>query len=288
MKGVSVLARKTGDPCKKPVVWHDGTHVRQQPVVFCCSVARWLHVNYVRTVAVCSVASWPCLSVHFELAYPVGVCVCETGIVDSGGGRGGSCVDGGLIPRKPVAAAPAPGQSLLAPGVVTGGVGGGLAGMGDVLLPPKKQAVVDRLRRRLESYRRRQSDCIPRFDQSFNGICEQNIQETLVLKQRFLESKAKRAAKKTDKKQESSNTLHTVRTCAVRSGHFLPWLRTHTWRQPLHNGDRKQLANVYHCCQSVYWSAGLCCSRKIKILVTPAEMHTYFSLYGKLVAWVCV
>ncbi|GFG38391.1 hypothetical protein Cfor_12425, partial [Coptotermes formosanus] len=80
--------------------------------------------------------------------------------------------------------------------------------MGDVL-PPKRQAVFDRLRRRIEGYRRRQSDCIPRFDQSFNGICEQNIQETLVLKQRFLESKAKRAAKKTDKKQESANTLHT-------------------------------------------------------------------------------
>ena len=111
-------------------------------------------------------------------------------------------MDGGLIPRKPVAAAPAPGQGLLTPGVVTGGVGGGgLSGMGDVLLPPKRQAVVDRLRRRIESYRRRQSDFIPRFDQSFNGICEQNIQETLVLKQRFLETKAKRAVKKTDKKQ---------------------------------------------------------------------------------------
>ena len=132
-------------------------------------------------------------------------------------------MDGGLIPRKPVAAAPAPGQGLLTPGVVTGGVGGGgLSGMGDVLLPPKRQAVVDRLRRRIESYRRRQSDFIPRFDQSFNGICEQNIQETLVLKQRFLETKAKRAVKKTDKKQESANTLHTVRTCAVKSGHFLP------------------------------------------------------------------
>ena len=120
-------------------------------------------------------------------------------------------MDGGLIPRKPVAAAPAPGQGLLAPGVVTGaGGGGGIAGMGDVL-PPKRQAVVDRLRRRIENYRRRQSDCIPRFDQSFNGLCEQNIQETLVLKQRFLESKAKRAAKKTDKKQDNSNNLHTVR-----------------------------------------------------------------------------
>ena len=143
-------------------------------------------------------------------------------------------MDGGLIPRKPVAAAPAPGQGLLAPGVVTGaGGGGGIAGMGDVL-PPKRQAVVDRLRRRIESYRRRQSECIPRFDQSFNGLCEQNIQETLVLKQRFLESKAKRAAKKTDKKQDNSNNLHTVRRCRMphylagscnnmccKSGHFL-------------------------------------------------------------------
>ncbi|KAJ9599034.1 hypothetical protein L9F63_010491 [Diploptera punctata] len=107
--------------------------------------------------------------------------------------------------------------------------------MGDVL-PPKRQAVVDRLRRRIESYRRRQSDCIPRFDQSFNGLCEQNIQETLVLKQRFLESKAKRAAKKTDKKQDNSNNLHTVwEICSMppnlagscikhvlqKSGHFL-------------------------------------------------------------------
>ena len=101
--------------------------------------------------------------------------------------------------------------------------------MGDVLLPPKRQAVVDRLRRRIESYRRRQSDCIPRFDQSFNGICEQNIQDTLLLKQRFLESKAKRAAKKTDKKQDSANSLHTVRTCVVKSSHFLPRLLTHKW-----------------------------------------------------------
>jgi len=136
--------------------------------------------------------------------------------VDPGGGRGGGCVDGGLIPRKPVAAAPAPVKGLLAPGVVTGagagvggGGGGGLAGMGDVL-PPKRQAVVDRLRRRIESYRRRQSDCIPRFDQSFNGICEQNSQEILVLKQRYLESKAKRAAKKTDKKQDNASSVHTV------------------------------------------------------------------------------
>ncbi|KYQ54022.1 Neurogenic protein mastermind [Trachymyrmex zeteki] len=86
-------------------------------------------------------------------------------------------------------------------------------GMGEVLTP-KRQAIVDRLRRRLESYRRRQNDCIPRFDQSFNGLCEQNIQDTLVLKQRFLESKAKRQAKKTDKKQNDPiglSNVHMVR-----------------------------------------------------------------------------
>ncbi|XP_015595049.1 neurogenic protein mastermind isoform X3 [Cephus cinctus] len=82
-------------------------------------------------------------------------------------------------------------------------------GMGEVLTP-KKQAVVDRLRRRLENYRRRQTDCIPRFDQSFNGLCEQNIQDTLALKQRFLESKAKRQAKKTDKKQSEPVGLSNV------------------------------------------------------------------------------
>nr|KAF7434573.1 hypothetical protein H0235_002764 [Vespula pensylvanica] len=92
-------------------------------------------------------------------------------------------------------------------------------GMGEVLTP-KRQAVVDRLRRRIESYRRRQTDCVPRFDQSFNGLCEQNIQDTLVLKQRFLESKAKRQAKKTDKKQaEQPVGLSSVHVCtkAIRS-----------------------------------------------------------------------
>ena len=82
-------------------------------------------------------------------------------------------------------------------------------GMGDVLTT-KRQAVVDRLRRRITNYRRRQTDCIPRFDQSFNGLCEQNIQDTLVLKQRFLESKAKRQAKKTDKKQNENVGLSSV------------------------------------------------------------------------------
>ncbi|TGZ46467.1 hypothetical protein DBV15_08916 [Temnothorax longispinosus] len=54
------------------------------------------------------------------------------------------------------------------------------------------------------------TDCIPRFDQSFNGLCEQNIQDTIALKQRYLESKAKRQAKKTDKKQSDPIGLSNV------------------------------------------------------------------------------
>lgn len=71
---------------------------------------------------------------------------------------------------------------------------------------PIKQAVVDRLKRRLETYRRRQVDVAPRFEQTFNGVCEQQSQETNALQKRYLESKAKRQAKKTDKKQ-SDNSL---------------------------------------------------------------------------------
>lgn len=68
-------------------------------------------------------------------------------------------------------------------------------------LSPKRQAVVDRLKRRFEMYRNRQIDCAPRFDQTFNGVCEQQSLETSALQKRFFENKAKRSVKKTEKKQ---------------------------------------------------------------------------------------
>lgn len=75
-------------------------------------------------------------------------------------------------------------------------------------LNPKRQAIVDRLKRRIETYRRRQIDCTPRFEQTFSGVCEQQTIETNQLQKRFLESKAKRQAKnKTDKKQTDNSTL---------------------------------------------------------------------------------
>lgn len=65
---------------------------------------------------------------------------------------------------------------------------------GDVL-PPKRQAVVDRLRRRIELYRRHHNVVLPRQGQASSAVSEDQRQETLLLKQRYLESKAKKAKK---------------------------------------------------------------------------------------------
>lgn len=80
-------------------------------------------------------------------------------------------------------------------------------------LTPKRQAVFDRLKKRMNLYRKRQNESIPRFDQTFNGICEQQSVETNVLQKRFVESKAKRVAKKADKKQTdvTPNNITVVR-----------------------------------------------------------------------------
>lgn len=67
-------------------------------------------------------------------------------------------------------------------------------------LNPKRQAVFDRLKKRMGGYRKRQNESIPRFEQTFNGICQQQSEETNALKSKFEQSKAKRVAKKADKK----------------------------------------------------------------------------------------
>lgn len=68
-------------------------------------------------------------------------------------------------------------------------------------ITPQKKAVFERLKKRMNMYRKRQTETIPRFDQTFNGICEQQSMETNLLQKKFLESKAKRVQKKTEKKQ---------------------------------------------------------------------------------------
>lgn len=76
---------------------------------------------------------------------------------------------------------------------------------------PKRQAVFDRLKKRMGTYRKRQVETVPRFDQTFTGICEQQSIETNVLQKRFIETKAKRVAKKADKKSETAPTGSLVR-----------------------------------------------------------------------------
>lgn len=76
---------------------------------------------------------------------------------------------------------------------------------GDVL-PPKRQAVVDRLRRRIELYRRHHNATLPRFEQAANAVYEEQRQETLLLKQRYLESKVKKAKKSESKSSGAAAT----------------------------------------------------------------------------------
>ncbi|XP_055317730.1 uncharacterized protein LOC129576533 [Sitodiplosis mosellana] len=66
---------------------------------------------------------------------------------------------------------------------------------------------LERLKKRMGNYRQHHTECGPRFDQSFTGACEQQSIETVTLQKRFLENKAKKAAKKADKKQPENASL---------------------------------------------------------------------------------
>lgn len=81
-------------------------------------------------------------------------------------------------------------------------------GMADVVVH-KRQAVIDRLKRRMEGYRRHNQDCVPRYSNAF--VEQQNVQETLMLKQKYMETKTKRNVKKNDKKpMDNGNTMPPV------------------------------------------------------------------------------
>ena len=75
--------------------------------------------------------------------------------------------------------------------------------MGD-FLSPKRRDVVDRLCRRLELYRRRQNGCHQRHDFGQKAIYEQERQSALLLRQKWLDSKAK----KTSKSKTKTDSAH--------------------------------------------------------------------------------
>ena len=73
--------------------------------------------------------------------------------------------------------------------------------------PQPKQGALDRLKRRMENYRDMQSNRLPQYDQTMSQINVQQMQETKVLRQKFLESKAK----KPNKKSSSSSSAEKLK-----------------------------------------------------------------------------
>lgn len=59
----------------------------------------------------------------------------------------------------------------------------------------------------MKDYRQHRDECSPLFQQTFNEDCKQQSHQTLLLQKRFVENKAKKAAKKVDKKQTENATL---------------------------------------------------------------------------------
>lgn len=68
------------------------------------------------------------------------------------------------------------------------------ASMGD-FLAPKRRDVVDRLRRRIEQYRHHHFNSVGRFNVGRPALYEQQKQDTELFHHRWLENKAKKAAK---------------------------------------------------------------------------------------------
>lgn len=81
--------------------------------------------------------------------------------------------------------------------------------------------VIERLKKRIGNYRQHHTVCSPRFDHTFDGACKQQSIETGLLQKRYVENKAKKAAKKTDKKQlenagQANNLQNSVQVVSIQ------------------------------------------------------------------------
>ena len=89
--------------------------------------------------------------------------------------------------------------------------------MGD-FYPPKRPDVMDKLRRRLDVYRRRQVGMQQRYEYRQKTQNEQERQHALILRQKILDSKAK----KNSKSKAKSDSSHTdQRNQIVQVSHSL-------------------------------------------------------------------
>ena len=70
---------------------------------------------------------------------------------------------------------------------------------------PRTQSAIERLKRRMDSYREMQGARLPQYDQTMNQVNSQQLNETLALRQKFLESKAKKPNKKSSSSAATAN-----------------------------------------------------------------------------------
>jgi len=75
------------------------------------------------------------------------------------------------------------------------------------VLPPKRQAAVDRLRRRVDVYTKDHQGRYLHYDRIAPALCEQQMQDSFALKQKYLDPKAKKPAK-----SKNTNTNNTSAT----------------------------------------------------------------------------
>ena len=80
--------------------------------------------------------------------------------------------------------------------------------------PRKDQAAIERLRKRMEGYREMQSSRMPQYENHVNHHNGQQVQETLALRQKFLESKAKKPNKKSSASASQEKMKHEMQAAA--------------------------------------------------------------------------
>ena len=77
------------------------------------------------------------------------------------------------------------------------------------VLPPKRQAAVDRLRRRIDLYAKDHQERHVHYERVVPALCEQQMHDSLVLKQKYLDPKAKQKTTGTGSKSKTSNNSTT-------------------------------------------------------------------------------
>lgn len=74
------------------------------------------------------------------------------------------------------------------------------------VLPPKRQASVDRLRRRVEVYTKDHQERLMHYERIGPTLCDQQMHESFALKQKYLDPKAKKSGSGSSKSSKNSGS----------------------------------------------------------------------------------